>query len=414
MSGKIEIMLDIPDVEVIKCETETNGDIIIMVKSSLEGTQCHKCGSFISKPYGSGREIDLRHMSILGRRTYIRICPPRYQCTVCEKGPVSTQTSQWYDQGSPNTLAYEDHVLLQLISSTVEDVSMKENLGYEAVMGIISRRINAEVNWENIERIDVVGMDEISLKKGHKNYVTIVTALTGGKLNILAVLKDREKKTVKEFLNKFPKRLRKKIRGVCSDMYEGFINAAKEVFGKKITVVIDRFHVARLYRAGLDGLRKTEQKRLKQELNEAEYKKLKGAMWALRKNPEKLTDEEKNVLECLFSHSPKLKLAYDLCSDLTNIFDENISKTEAGQVIDEWIKNVRASGLECFDGFLKTLKKWKDEITNYFINRDTSGFVEGLNNKIKVIKRRCYGIFNVTHLFQRIFLDLEGYSLFAN
>ena len=54
-----------------------------------------------------------------------------------------------------------------------------------------------------------------------------------------------------------------------------------------------------------------------------------------------------------------------------------------------------------------------DEITNYFLDRQTSGFVEGLNNKIKVIKRRCYGILNVKHLFQRIYLDLSGYTLFA-
>ena len=51
-----------------------------------------------------------------------------------------------------------------------------------------------------------------------------------------------------------------------------------------------------------------------------------------------------------------------------------------------------------------------DEITNYFLDRQTSGFVEGLNNKIKVIKRRCYGILNVKHLFQRIYLDLSGYA----
>ena len=54
-----------------------------------------------------------------------------------------------------------------------------------------------------------------------------------------------------------------------------------------------------------------------------------------------------------------------------------------------------------------------DEITNYFLDRQTSGFVEGLNNKIKVIKRRCYGILNVKHLFQRIYLDLSGYALCA-
>ena len=64
--------------------------------------------------------------------------------------------------------------------------------------------------------------------------------------------------------------------------------------------------------------------------------------------------------------------------------------------------------ITCFNNFIKTLEKWFDDITNFFIQRETSGFVEGFNNKIKVLKRRCYGIFNIQHLYQRIFLDLEG------
>ena len=57
--------------------------------------------------------------------------------------------------------------------------------------------------------------------------------------------------------------------------------------------------------------------------------------------------------------------------------------------------------------------RWMDHILNYFFARETSGFVEGFNNKIKVLKRRSYGITNVAHLFQRIYLDIEGYRLFA-
>ncbi|MDO9048998.1 MAG: transposase [Methylobacter sp.] len=60
-----------------------------------------------------------------------------------------------------------------------------------------------------------------------------------------------------------------------------------------------------------------------------------------------------------------------------------------------------------------TLRKWMDEITNYFIQRQSSGFIEGLNNKIKVIKRRCYGIYNLGRLFQHIWLDVEGRRLFG-
>ena len=115
----------------------------------------------------------------------------------------------------------------------------------------------------------------------------------------------------------------------------------------------------------------------------------------------------------LFAYSPKLKLAHHLQEQLTVILDQPITQSVAKIKIQAWIKRVKQSDLSCFDDFLKTLDHWWEEITNYFIQRANSGFVEGLNNKIKVLKRRCYGLFNLDHIFQRIFLDLEGYALFA-
>jgi len=111
--------------------------------------------------------------------------------------------------------------------------------------------------------------------------------------------------------------------------------------------------------------------------------------------------------------APKLKLAYDLRRHLTAIFEQQISQAVAKRKILAWIEQIQKSGLKCFDEFIKTLKHWWEEITNFFVDRASSGFVEGLNNKLKVLKRRCYGIFNLDHLFQRIYLDLEGYRLFA-
>jgi transposase len=75
---------------------------------------------------------------------------------------------------------------------------------------------------------------------------------------------------------------------------------------------------------------------------------------------------------------------------------------------------VRESGLNCFDNFLTTLENRMDLITNYFISRSSSGWVEGLNNKIKVLKRRAYGVKNLGNLFRRIWLDLKGYEAFAH
>ena len=82
--------------------------------------------------------------------------------------------------------------------------------------------------------------------------------------------------------------------------------------------------------------------------------------------------------------------------------------------INRWIESVEKSDLKIFNTFIKTLTKYKSSIANYFKARKNSGFVEGLNNKIKVMKRRCYGFFKSESYFQRLFLDLKGYSVYAN
>ena len=409
-----EIPLDIENVKIEAVEFTVDDEIIITVTSTVEGTHCHRCGSKIKQVHGNGREIILRHLSILGKPTYIRIKPKRYQCCYCGNHPTTTQTVSWYDARSPHTKAYETHVLLSLVNSTVVDVSIKEGLSYDAVQGIIDRRVSEKVDWTEFKELAQIGIDEIASKKGHKDFFTIVTTrLATGALRVLGVLEGREKATVKKFFSSIPKRLRKTIRVVCSDMYEGYINAVKEVLGKRVQVVVDRFHVAKLYRQGLDKLRTKELKRLKKELPEADYKEFKGVMWLLRNNPVELKPEELEVLSRLFKYTPLLGSAYVFCYTLTSIFELPLTKAEAKRRLQAWKQLVQESDLDCFDSFLSTLDKRLDEITNYFVARKNSGFVEGLNNKIKVIKRRCYGIFNVGHLFQRLFIDLVGYEQFA-
>ena len=118
-------------------------------------------------------------------------------------------------------------------------------------------------------------------------------------------------------------------------------------------------------------------------------------MWLLRKSPEELTEEELKTLKLLFKYSPDIKLVYELSCDLTNIFNMNINQGMAKRRIKGWIRRVQNSGLTCFNTFIKTLFTRMQEITNYFVDRFNSGFVERINKKLKVIKRRCYGITNI-------------------
>ena len=404
-------LLGLSDVKVIEVKVNAENEIIIKVKSTKEEINCHKCGGK-TNPYGNGVPLRLRHLPILGRKTFIEVTPPRGICPTCDDHPTTTQTLSWHDRNGHYTKAYEQYVLLSLVNSTLSDVSIKEDLSDTTIQRIVDRHINTEIDWKEIKRLGIIGIDEISLKKGYKDFVTIITSRVNNQINILAVIKGREKAEIKAFLSKVPHKKRKTIIAICCDMYDGYINAAKEVFGELVAIIVDRFHIAKLYRKSLVSLRKKELARLRKELSEDEYQSLKSAIAILVKKQECVTQAERIELEKLFKYSPLLKSAYRLARQLTTIFNTKHRKEKAAIKINEWIEKVKSSDVRCFDGFVKTLETYKDEVTNYFINRNTSGFVEGFNNKIKVLKRRCYGIFNIKHIFQRLFLDLQGYKLF--
>jgi len=125
-----------------------------------------------------------------------------------------------------------------------------------------------------------------------------------------------------------------------------------------------------------------------------------------------LNDEEWELLQRLFTYSPKIKEAYILREELTEIFDRLYDPKGAKCAIRAWCKRVRQSQISQFTSFLKTIETWLEPIANYFLERLTSSFVEGFNNRVKVLKRRCYGIFDVDRLFQRLTLDIHGSEIF--
>ena len=408
----LQIPLDIADVKLEKVDTSTTKGIVITVSSTLKGATCQQCGKTIDRFYGYGKEITLRHLPIFETAVWIKIKPKRYQCPDCDTRPTTTQTCSWYDSKSPHTKVYEQWLLRDLINSTITDVSMKRGIGEGAIEGIINRHVSRQVDWQNIQSIPLLGIDEIALKKGHKDFVVIISAINEqGNKHILAVLPDRKKDTVKAFLSRIPAAQKATIQRVCTDMYEGYSNAVYETL-PKVIVIIDRFHVAKNYRACADKARKAAMHALNETLSDRDTAELKGAMWAFRKRWQDLTMEEQIILLTLFRHAPSLQDVYVFRETLTAIFNSHLTKAQAVGKLETWITQVQANGLSCFDPFIKTLQKWMTEISHYFIQRQSSGFVEGLNNKIKVIKRRC-GIYNLGRLFQHIRLDVEGRRLFG-
>lgn len=387
--AQITIPRDIPDIRVLQTSIDERGEIIITIESTKAGAPCRQCGKWITKLHGREESVTIRHLPAFGRRTSLRYRPKRYQCQDCEGHPTTTQSLEWQDANSPHSFAYDNHILLQLVNSTVEDVSLKEGLRYESVAGALERRIDAKVDW------------------------TLVTGrFRDGEIAILRVLPGHEKAVVVEYFRSIPQRILQTVQAVCCDLWEAYTEAVREEI-PTARILADRFHVARHYREAADELRKQELQCLKKELSKEDYQKLKGGLHAFRKNAKDRNKEERKILRGFFKHSAVAKQAYEFREQLTAIFDMSLSKNQAQAKLRRWLQQVQNSGLPSFDRFFQWLQTWWEEITNYFIQRENSGFVAGFNNKVKVLKRRSYGIFNLRHLFQRIYLDLHGYRLFA-
>src|SRR5271165_1564286 len=309
-NSQVLIPLDLPDVMVLGVEIGPTGAIHIKVESTLPYGYCHQCGQKLTKSHGYGDWIQMEHLPSFGKRVFIHYHPKRYECPDCEGHPTTRQQVAWYEPNSPHTKAFDTYLLRLLINSTVQDVALKTHVPYDTVWGVVERRLAAQVDWRQYERLGVVGVDEIARRKGHGNFIAIVSArLPDGHIAILGVLPNRLKATLKAFFLSIPAALRMTIDSVCTDLYDGYIEALREAL-PKARLVLDRFHVAKLYRAAVDTLRKSELARLKATLSPAVYKTLKGSLWAFRKAKATLSAEDQALLDKLFALSPALQVAY--------------------------------------------------------------------------------------------------------
>ena len=125
--------------------------------------------------------------------------------------------ARWHELRSPNTKPYERWLLKFLVNSTVVDVANKLDISSAKVAGVLDRWVATKVNWEEFKRIEILGIDEIAWKRGHRDYVVLITTpstLQG--VEVLAVLPDRKKETVVKFFASIPIKLRQTIERVCT------------------------------------------------------------------------------------------------------------------------------------------------------------------------------------------------------
>ena len=144
----------------------------------------------------------------------------------------------------------------------------------------------------------------------------------------------------------------------------------------------------------------------KQKLTKAQRKEFKARMWEFRRRPADQRPEQAEALEKLFQEVPELRVIHALRWQLTDVFDSAPDRATAATAIAVWREQALASGLD-WDAFLGLYDRHQDGILAYFDHRESSGPVEGLNNKARVILKRAYGLKSADSLWTRLILDLN-------
>jgi transposase len=192
---------------------------------------------------------------------------------------------------------------------------------------------------------------------------------------------------------------------VTTDMWDGHVEAVREVFGPGVRVTIDRFHVMKNFQDHQTAARREIQRSLPKDEAEA----LEGTLWLWLTNRENLTREERDELAALRERYPLLRDLWDQRERFRALFEHPTIRTAAAgaQAIRQWIAQARDLGLKALDAFCKTLEHWLDKVANYFVNRASNGRAEGFNHGIRSILWRAFGMFNFEHFRLRV-LDRFG------
>jgi transposase len=188
----------------------------------------------------------------------------------------------------------------------------------------------------------------------------------------------------------WPLEARESVMEVSVDMWGGFAKVIEDVF-PKANIVYDRFHVMKIINQELNKIRK-------QCMSSINKLKIKHVKYVLMKNHNDLEEEEKATLKQILKCSKRLRDTYKLKEEFREIYETHQTPEDSKNKFESWMDKAA----KLYNESIQTVKNHLDGICNYFLNRTTSGVMEGINNKIKLIKRQAYGFTNFEHLRMRL------------
>jgi transposase len=359
--------------------------------------RCPNCGGRCSGVHETTKRV-IRDLPILDAKVFLVVHRRRLLCPQC--GPVLEKLS-WLPKHARVTTRLADSVarLCQVLS--VRHVACHFGLSWGQTKDIDKRFLQKDFDTVDLSGVEVIGMDEFALQKGHR-YATVIVEPKSKK--VLYVAKGRSRDSIRPFFQKLGPQGCARLKAVVMDMNGAFEEEVK-ANAPQAAIVYDLFHVVAKYsREVIDRVRNAEANQLK---DVASRKVIRSSRWLLLRNRSNLKDDQKIQLQELLDANQNLLTVYVLKDDLKELWRFKC-KEQAKLFWQQWYQRATQSKIPQLVLFAKRLEAYLQGILDHCQWQLHTGILEGINNKIKVIKRVAYGFRDHEYFFLKIKAAFPG------
>jgi len=326
----------------------------------------------------------VRDLSCGDARIYLEFELRRVWCRGC--GAVKQEKLPWLADSPFYTKRFAFFVGRRCRTTTISDVARELHLDWRAVKELDKQYMQEQLRRIGMPGPKAIGVDEISIRKGH-TYRIVVSDLIRHR-PIWFGGEDRSEASMAQFYDWLGDKKSRGIRLAVMDMWKPFRNATL-AYAPQAAILFDKFHIMRHLGEALDKVRKSEYARLAGR----DRRYIKGQKYTLLSRRENLTLEGRQSLRTLLAANKRLNTAYLLKESFGQLWDYE-REGWARRFFENWRASLKWQRLEPYEKFAEMIDRHWDGIAAYCKpeNKVSLGFVEGLNNKIRVIQRRAYGL----------------------
>ena len=358
---------------------------------------CHLCGKPAARVHSQERRW-VRDLDFGPARVWIRCLYRKIICPHCHQTPI--EELDLFDPYLRVTKRLARYIFGLSRIMTIQEVSRHLGLDWKTVKAIDQKFLEEKFGQTDYRGLRILAVDEVSIRKGHR-YLTVVLDYETGR--VVWVGEDRKARTLKRFFSGMSREQRQKLEAVVMDMWDPYIVAVRTKV-PHVKIVFDLFHVVAQFSRIIDKVRNSEYRKAS-KANKAVFK---GAKYLLLRNRTNIRRfKDRRHLEALLRLNKVINAVLILKDKLKHLWTYR-SRTWADKAIDEWCALAKAVNHLAVRKFARTLERYRYGILNHCDYPIHTGRLEGVNNKIKVIKRRAYGF----HDFR--YFSLKIIQAFAN